>query len=213
MNAGKSKNNKINTMKRILACICLIAVLYSCKNAGPGSPKGAVAAFIEASKKGDLAEIKKQITKSDVSLIEMGENMMAQFDPKGSQEMKDKMAKEFKDKAANAQIEIKDEKIDGNNATVNVAFVVDGKTENRPFSLLKEEGVWKISLLSTGMKNAGTNEQDSMEAMKSMNMDSLKGAISQGMEEFNKMNKDSLKTVMQEAMKEIEKLKDTSKNN
>lgn len=200
-------------MKRILTCICLIGVLYSCNNAGSGSPKGAVTAFIDASKKGDMSEIKKLITKSDVSMIEMAENMMAQFDPKGSQEMKDKMAKEFKIKADSAKIEIKDEKIDGDNATVNVAFVVDGKTENRPFSLVKEEGIWKISLLSTGMKNTGTNGKDAMEGMKSMNMDGLKGAISQGMEEFNKMNKDSLKTVMQEAMKEIEKLKDTSKKN
>ncbi len=200
-------------MKRILTCFWLIAVLYGCKNAGTGSPKDAVAAFIEASKKGDIAEIKKHIIKSDVSLIELGENMMAQFDPKGSQEMKDKMAKEFKDKAGNANIEIKDEKIDGNNATVNVAFMINGKTENRPFSLVKEEGIWKISLLSTGMKNAGPDGQEAMEQMKAMNMDSLKGAITQGMEEFNKMNKDSLKTVMQEAMREIENLKDTSKNN
>jgi hypothetical protein len=200
-------------MKRILSCICLIAVLYSCKNAGSGSPKGAVAAFIEASKNGDIAEIKKHITRSDVSLIEMGESMMAQFDPKGSKDMKEKMAKEFKDKAGNAKIEIKDEKIDGNNATVNVEFVMDGKTENRPFSLLKEDGAWKVSLLSTGMKNAGSDDKDAMEAMKSMNMDSLKGAISQGMEELNKMNKDSLKNAMQEAMKEIEKLKENSKNN
>ena len=200
-------------MKRILTCICLVAVLYSCKNAGSGSPKDAVNAFIEASKTGNIAEIKKHITKSDVSLIEMGENMMAQFDPKRSQEMKDKMAKEFKDKAGNAKIEIKDEKVDGSNATVNVAFVVDGKTETRPFSLVKEEGLWKISLLSTGMKNAGSNAQGAMEEMKALNMDSLKGVISQGMEELNKINKDSLKSAMQEAMKEIEKLRVPSKNN
>jgi hypothetical protein len=187
--------------------------LYSCKNASSGSPKDAVNAFIEASKTGNIAEIKKHITKSDVSLIEMGENMMAQFDPKGSQEMKDKMAKEFKDKAGTAKIEIKDEKVDGNNATVNVAFEVNGKTDTRPFSLVKEEGVWKISLLSTGMKNAGADGMDAMDEMKALNMDSLKGAISQGMEEFNKIDKDSLKSAMQDAMKEIEKLKGSSKNN
>lgn len=198
-------------MKKILTCICIIAVLYSCNNAGSNSPKGAVTAFIEASKKGDIAELKKYITKSDVSMLEMGENMMAQFNPKGMQEMKDKMAKEFKEKTGDAKIEIKDEKIDGNNATVNVTFDVNGKTENRPFSLVKEEGVWKVSLISTGMKNADSNEQDAAEAMKSVNMDSLKSAISQGMEEMNKMNKDSFKNAMQEAMKEIEKLKDSAK--
>jgi hypothetical protein len=199
-------------MKKILICICLISTLYSCKNAGTGSPKGTVASFIEASKSGNLADIKKYITKSDVSLLEMGEKMMEQFNPGGAKDMKDKMAKEFKDKTANATVEIKDEKIEGDNATVNVAFGVDGKTETRPFSLVKEEGQWKISLLSTGMKNAGANSEDSMKEMKSMNMDSIKNAIGQGMEEMKKMDKDSLKKVMDEGMKELEKLKDIPKN-
>jgi hypothetical protein len=55
------------------------------------------------------------------------------------------MAKEFKEKTSNAKIEIKDEKIDGDNATVNVEFMLDGKRETRPFSLVKEDGLWKIS--------------------------------------------------------------------
>jgi hypothetical protein len=40
-----------------------------------------VAAFIEASKQGNLEEIKKHITKSDASLLEMGENFIAKINP------------------------------------------------------------------------------------------------------------------------------------
>ena len=199
-------------MKRILSCICLVAVLYSCKTGSSGSPKATVSSFIEASKQGNLTDVKKYITKSDVSMLEMAEKMMEQFNPGGVKDMQDKMSKEFKDKTSNAKIDIKDEKIDGSTATVNVEFVNDGKTETHPFSLVKEDGLWKISLLSTGMKNAGSDQQDAKDAMKSMNIDSLKGAISQGMEEMKKMDKDSLKKVMEEGMKELEKLKEIPKN-
>lgn len=198
-------------MKKVFACIGLLLVLYSCKTANSGSPKVTVAAFIEASKQGNLEEIKKHITKSDASLLEMGENFIAKINPEAAKDMKEKMAKEFKEKTSNAKIEVKDEKIDGDNATVNVEFMLDGKRETRPFSLVKEDGSWKISLISTGMNNAGSDGGDQKEAMKSMSPDSLNAAISKGMEELNKMDRDSLKKAMSDAMKEIEKLKDTPK--
>lgn len=198
-------------MKKIITGLALIMVLYSCNSGTNGSPKRTVAAFIEASKQGNIAEVKKYITKSDASLLEMGESFLAKLDPNGAKDMKEKMSKEFKDKTKDAKIEIKDEKIDGDNATVDVEFTHDGKSESRPFSLMKEDGQWKISLLSTGMKNAGSNNPDAQGSMRSMNMDSLKGSISKGMEEFNKMNKDSLKKVIDEGMKNMEKLKDVPK--
>lgn len=198
-------------MKKILTFVSLAIVVCSCQSGNTNSPKTTVASFIEASKTGNIAEVKKYITKSDAGLLEMGENFLAKLDPNGAKEMKDKMAKEFKDKTKDANIEIKDEKIDGDNATVQVEFTQNGKSETRPFTLIKEDGLWKISLLSTGMKNSGSNEQDVQEAMKSINMDSLKGAIGEGMKEFNKINKDSLKKVIEDGMKEVEKLKEISK--
>lgn len=214
-------------MKKLFACISLVMLLYSCNTGGSGSPKGTVEAFIAAAKTGNMAEVKKYITKSDVSLLEMAENMMTQFNPSQAAEMKEKMSKEFKEKTKDAKIDVKDEKIDGDKATVNVAFVNDGKTEEHPFSLVKEDGVWKISLTSTGMGNSGATDKD-IDAMKNMNMDSLKGAISQGMKELSNMNKDSLKKameelkkintdslrkVMEEGMKELDKLKENPNKN
>lgn len=209
-------------MKRILSCFALMIVLFSCNSSKQGSPKTTVAAFIEASKTGNIAEVKKYITKSDVSLIEMGENIMARFDPSGAKDMKDKMAKEFKEKTKDAKIDIKDEKVDGDNATVNVTFAYEGKSETRPFSLVKEDGLWKVSLLSTGMKNAGNGSKDGnmdmdslkksinegMKEFNNLDKDSLKKAIESGMQEFNKMDKDSLKKVMDAGMKELDKLKE-----
>lgn len=198
-------------MKKLLTAISFITVLYSCNTGKTSSPKSTVKAFIEASKEGDVAGIKKYITRSDAGMLEIGESFLARFDSSAAAEMKEKMSKEFKEKATGANIEIKDEKIEGDNAIVNVQFTSNGKTETRPFSLVKEDGQWKISLLSTGMKNAGTNQQDMQETMKGLNLDSMQGAISEGMKEFNKMNKDSLKKVIEQGMKDMEKLKDIPK--
>ena len=63
------------------------------------------------------------------------------------------------------------------------------------------------------MNNAGINEKDATDQMKSMNLDSLKGALDQGMKEFNKINNDSMDKVMKDAMKELEKLKEVQKEN
>ncbi len=173
-------------MKRILTFVCLTIVLYSCKIGSTSSPKNTVASFIAAAREGNIAELKKYITKSDAGLLDIAEGFLANADPAKAKEMKDKMAAQFKDKAKNARIEIKDEKIDGDNATVNVEFDNEGKTETRPFSLVKEDGQWKISLISTGMKNSGSDMgdmKDMQEVMKTMSMDSLQGAISQGLED------------------------------
>ena len=196
----------IPQMKRILPFICLSLILFSCKSELSDSPKKTVTAFIEAAKTGNIAEIKNQLTQSDVVLLEIGENLLAQFDSSGSNSMKDQLAKEFSAQTKEATIEIKDDKINGNNATVNVTFSSDGRTETRPFSLLKEDGKWKISLISTGLKNAGAKEQDIKKMLQSHNLDSLKQSITKGLQEqLNSINKDSLKKVIEDRMKTIEK--------
>ena len=202
---------KLKNMKKLIPCFALLLFLYSCNNTQNNSPKSIVNSFINAGKKGDMEGLKKYITKSDLDLMQMGESMMAKFDSSGSNKMKDKMTAEFKEKTKNARAEAKDEKIDGDKAVVNVEFVNDGKSQLHPFNLIKEDGQWKISLLSSAMKNAGANNQDLKNAMQSINIDSIKGAMGEGIAEFNKMNKDSLKLVIEQAMKEVKKLQDSSK--
>jgi len=197
-------------MKKIITCLALLAVLYSCKTGSSGSPKNTVESFIEASKSGNLDEVKKYISKSDVSLLEMGQRVLANIDPAKSKEMQEKMSEKFKEKTKDAKIDIGDEKIDGNNATVNVAFMLNGKSEEHPFSLVKEDGQWKISLISTGMNNSGASDEDKDKILKNLNLDSIQGSISKGMEELNKIDKDSLKQAMNEALKEVDKLDNDS---
>src|SRR6187551_304793 len=115
-------------MKHVLSALVLAIVLFSCKSVSSGSPKDTVSSFIKAAREGNLTELKKYISKSDVSMLELGENLLAKVDPEASRNMKDKMMTEFTEKTKDAKVEIKDEKIDGDNATVNVQFTNNGKT-------------------------------------------------------------------------------------
>jgi hypothetical protein len=200
-------------MKKIIGSLCLIALLYSCKNTTTSTPTSTVNSFIAASKEGDIDEIKKYISRQDISLMEMGEGFLSRVDSNAANEMKQKFATDFKDKVKDTRIDVKDEKIDGNNATVNVEFNHEGKTDTRPFSLVKEDGKWKISLMSTGMNNSGANKEDIEEAMKSINLDSLPASVQKEIGNLNQMDKDSLNKLMKEGMKELEKLKAEQKNN
>lgn len=193
-------------MKKLIAFLALAIVLYSCQNGGTGSPKGAVESFIEAAKTGNLDEVKKHISKSDASMLEIGQSFLAKMNPEQAKEMKDKMAEKFRENTKGAKIEIIDEKIDGDNATVNVSFTHDGQTREQPFSLVKEDGQWKVSLISTGMNSSGMSQDQKDKLMENMNLDTIQGAIGKGMDEFNKMDKDSLKNAIREAMKEVNKL-------
>ncbi len=200
-------------MKKIIAFLALAIVLYSCKSGSAGSPTATVKSFIEAAKSGNLEEVKKCISKSDVSMLEIGQSFLAKVNPDQAQQMKDKMAEKFREGTKDAKIDIGDEKIDGTNATVNVSFVHDGQTREQPFSLVKEDGQWKISLISTGMNSSGISQEEKDKAMQFMNSDSLGGVISKGMEEFNKLDKDSLKNMINEAMKQVNGLdKDSLRN-
>ncbi|MEO6546760.1 MAG: DUF4878 domain-containing protein [Ferruginibacter sp.] len=194
-------------MKKLLSCITLAITLFSCKNGTTTStPTNTVKAFIDASKEGNLTEVKKYITRSDAGMLEIGENFLARLDSNAANEMKETMSREFKEKTKDANIDVKNEKIAGDSATVDVQFVHNGKTEARPFSLIKEDGQWKISLLSTGMKNSGPNQQDIQATLNNINMDSLKGVIAEGMQEYNKLDKDSLQKIIDNGMKDVEKL-------
>ena len=138
-----------------------------------GSPKSVVSSFIEASKSGNFEDIKKYISRSDVSMMEIGENFLSKMDPNGVKDMKDKMAKEFQEKTKDATYQLGEEKIDGDNATVQISFTHQGKTESHPLSLVKEDGKWKVSLMSTGMNMACKNKEEVAKAMNSINLDSL----------------------------------------
>ena len=194
-------------MKNLCSVLLLLTLLYSCKSANTGTPTGTVNSFIEASRAGNFNEIKKHLSRQDISLMEMGERFLSNVDSNAANEMKNKFSSEFKEKVKDTKIVVKKETINGGTATVDVEFTHEGKTETRPFSLVKEDGQWKISLMSTGMNNSGKDKADIEEAMKSINLDSLKKSVQEEMGEMSKLDKDSLNKVIDEGMKELEKLK------
>ncbi|MDO9375119.1 MAG: DUF4878 domain-containing protein [Bacteroidota bacterium] len=198
-------------MRKLFAILLVSTLLYSCRSAQSGTPTAAVNSFIEAARTGDFEEIKKHISQQDISLMEMGQRFLSNVDSNAANEMKNKFSNEFKEKVKDVRIDVKKETVDGNKATVDVQFTHEGKTDTKPFSLVKEDGQWKISLMSTGMDLSGTNKAEVEEAMKSINIDSLQNAVKEEMGEMSKLDKDSLNKVINEGMKELEKLKQEQK--
>ncbi len=201
-------------MRKLLFAAVITASLYSCTSPGTrtDTPTGVVNAFIESSKQGDIDGIKKYLTEQDVKLIDMGEQFMGMMDSAQKNTMKEKMAQEFKKNTKDVNIEVGNEKIDGDKATVEVSSTKEGKKTTQPFSLKKENGQWKISLLSTGMKSSGMT-QDEMDTKMGKFNEGMKGmndSVAKALEQLKKIDPDSLKKLMNQGMKELEKLKEAS---
>jgi cellobiose-specific phosphotransferase system component IIA len=167
-------------------------------NAGGNSPKATVDAMFAAMKTGNLDDMKKYITKSDVALLEAAEKVMVAFDPDASKKMREKMTAEFKDQVKDVTYVLKDEKITGDNATVTAEITQNGKTESQNIDLLKEDGVWKVSFSKS--KFSGGDKAKLEEELKNMNPDSIKSKIKQGLEEMKNMNSDSFRQEMNKAL-------------
>lgn len=196
--------------------IAIFPVLFAaCSSSSSSSPTGVVNAFIEASKKGDVDGVKKYITQQDLQLLEPGEKAMAMFDSTKKNSIKEKMAEKFKENTKDAKIDVGNEKIDGDNATVEVTHTNEGKPETIPFALKKENGEWKISLVSTGMKASGMTQEQANEKLKEAtdainNMGNIKDSVAKAMEQLKGINTDSLKMIMNEAKDKLEKMKAAS---
>jgi hypothetical protein len=183
-------------MKKILLFISVAFVFAACNTAG-NSPKATVDAMLTAMKSGNLDDVKKFITKEDIatmeSLEQLGSNILS---ADAIKKAKEKMGSEFKDKAANAKYTLKDEKINGDNATVTAEVEENGKTDTHTFDLKKEDGAWKISLFGAN-SGFGGDMGKMKDQMKNMNMDSLMGKMK---EEMKNVNMDSLMDKAKEGM-------------
>ena len=108
------------------------------------------------------------------------------------------MGEEFKSKVKDVKYTLKNEKVDGDKATVDAEVTEGEKTDTHTFNLVKEEGAWKISLINSGgmfnsMKgNMGPDSKDieaGLEKLKQMDPDSLKALMKKGMEAMDSMKK------------------------
>ncbi len=192
-------------MKKILFAICLITVFFSCKE--PATPPTAVLdGMFTAMKNGNIDEMKKHISKSDLAMLDAAEKIMTSVDPEGIKKIKDRMIAEFKTKAKDITYSFKNEKIDGDHATVETIIVNNSpdsldseKTATHTFELVKEDNAWKIALSKPGnemfnsMKgNMGAKKEDlkgGIEKLKQMDPDSLKMLINKGLQALDSLDR------------------------
>ena len=196
-------------MKRILFALGLIICFAACKETAV-PPTIVLNDMFAAMKKGNITEMKKFITKSDVALLEAAEKFMTSVDPEGIKKIKDRMTEELKENAGHIEYTLKNEKIDGDHATVEAEIitkdtaVVNGKKiTKQTFELVKEDNSWKIALTKPG------NEM--FNSMKG-NRGAQKGDLKKGIEKLQQMDPDSLKMLIRKGLQSLDSMK-KQKNN
>ncbi len=104
-------------------------------SASKDSPTAVMTAFIEALKKKDAETIKKNLSKSSVEKLEES--------AKAENTTIDKMLSDGEDLSNEKMPEMKNEKIEGDTATLEVQDEKTKKWDSVPF--VKEDGAWKIA--------------------------------------------------------------------
>ncbi len=190
-------------MKSILVACSLLLFFVSC-NKPQNPPTAVLDGMFTAMKNGQFNDMKKFITQSDIALLEAAEKIMSQLDPAGVEKIKARMTEELKTRAKNLEYHFKNEKVDGDRATVEAEIIdhdptlpAGGKTMSQTFELVKENNAWKIALSNPG--NAMFN------SMKG-NMGNRKGDLKTGVEKLQQMNPDSLKMLIGKGLQALDSM-------
>jgi len=187
-------------MKKIIVLLCIAVGFAACNGkTDQGSPTAAIDAMFTAMKNGNMDDIKKFVTKKDAAFLESAEKFVTSVDPEAIQKMKAKMGDQFKEKVKNVKYTLKNEKVDGDKATVDAEVTEEGKVQTHTFNLVKEEGAWKIALL-----NSGDGMFNSMKG----NMGPDSKDMEEGLEKLKNMNPDSLKMLMKKGLQALDSLSD-----
>ncbi len=116
-------------------CVAIALAASACSNRS--TPTATFKAFFEASKKKDVAGIKRGLSKGTVDMLDK----LAKEQNKSTDDMLKDVYKEDKGETFP---ETQNEKINGDTATLEVKNEKTGKWETLPF--VKENGEWKIAL-------------------------------------------------------------------
>ena len=197
-------------MKKIITACCLLVCFAACKQEPANPPTVVMEDMFTAMKTGNIEEMKKFITKTDVAMLEAAEKFMTNLDPEGIQKIKTRMTEELKENAKHIEYSLKNEKIDGDRATVEAEIVtkdtaaVNGKKlTKQTFELVKEDNTWKIALTKPG------NEM--FNSMKG-NMGSRKGDLKDGLERLQKMDPDTLKMMIKKGLQALDSMQKKKDN-
>ncbi len=196
-------------MKRVLFALVLIISFAACKETAV-PPTVVLDDMFAAMKSGNIEEMKKHITKSDVAMLETAEKFITAVDPESVKKIKDRMTEELKERATQIHYQLKNEKIDGDHATVEAEITIKDSTaqsgekiSRQTFELVKEDNSWKIALTKPG------NEM--FNSMKG-NMGAQKGDLKDGLEKLKKMDPDTLKMLINKGLQALDSIK-KQKNN
>ena len=196
-------------MKKIITACSLLLCLAACNQEPANPPTVVMENMFTAMKNGNIEDMKKSITKADVAMLEAAEKLMTSIDPEGIQKIKSRMTEELKDKAQHIEYSLKNEKIDGDHATVEAEIITKDtaaangkKISKQTFELVKEDNTWKIALTKPG------NEM--FNSMKG-NMGPKKGDLKEGVEKLQKMDPDSLKMMIRKGLEAMDSM-DRKKN-
>jgi hypothetical protein len=127
----KMKERKITLLAGALIVLAFAAM--ACNKAG-SSPTATAKAFYDAAKSKDVAGMKNVMSKKTLDMLERG--------AKAANKSVDDYMKQANDEdPPPATFESRNEKINGDTATVEVS---NGKGGWQPFSFVKEDGQWKL---------------------------------------------------------------------
>ena len=147
----KKETLQMNTRRinALCAALTIVFTVSACSLLSGATPTATFKAFYDASKKKDVAGMKKTLSKGTLDM----------FDKLAKEQNKttDDMLKEVdKDDKSDKMPETRNEKINGDTATLEVKNEKTNKWEPLPF--VKENGEWKIALdkfLEDMMKSLG----------------------------------------------------------
>lgn len=126
------KNEKIKAL--VGAFVALLLITMGCGKAD-SSPTSTAKAYYEAAKNKDVATMKSLMSKK---LLEQLDKVVKAENKSLDEMLKENAASE----PSPPNFETRNEKIDGDNATLEVNQ--DGKGRWQPISFVKEDGAWKI---------------------------------------------------------------------
>jgi hypothetical protein len=145
---NKMKRPEINALMLVIITVALVAVA-GCNRGAGSSPTATFKAYFEASKNKDVEGVKRVFSKTTLELFEK----QAQDQKKTVDEMF-KAGMEQKPLTGNLP-ELRNEKINGNEATLEIKDEKSGRWDTLPF--VKEDGQWKIALDKMGTQTPGAN--------------------------------------------------------
>lgn len=191
----------------LLTVVAVLAILFASCSANSDDPKTVLKSFFEHLAKKDLdgaAKLATADSKSTLDMVKKGMDMAETM--KDSLPQQDPM-KEFQD------VEFGDAKINGNTATVAVTQKAKKDQPPADFTLVKEDGKWKVDFSMATLMKMGQqqiNNGATPEGISPGSLDSLK----MNSEELQKASK-SLDSVMknidpkqlEEIQKQLEKIK------